>query len=158
MTTEIKGRKNTDYSGSAVNLTNPPQIRELLAKYRKEEADMMVLQDQMKKCVPLELLDRIEILGKWHTETNQSIRSAIDELGSYQDTNKGEYAVKQRKESIAYKPELARQYLESKALNMVLTESVNAKALEGLVKGGIVTPEQARQCGEVTETFAYIIR
>ncbi len=151
-------KANADYSSSAVNLTNPPQIGELLAQLHAEQAELAVLQDEMQKSIPQLLKDKAESVNKDITESDKAIRVAIDMFGSYQDTDKGEYAVKQRKESITYKSELARQYLESKALNMVLIESINTKALEGLVKGGIVTPEQARQCGEVKESFAYIIR
>ncbi len=151
-------KANPNYEGSAVMLTNPPQIAELLTKYRKEEADMIILQEQMKKCIPQELLDRVDILGKWHVETNNAIRSAIDELGSYQDIEKGWYAIKQKRESITYKPELVRQYAPSKVASFVIVESVDSKALDALLKAGQISAEDARRCGEIKESFAYIIR
>ena len=154
----IGKKDNPDYSKSAFMLTNPPQIAELLVKYHKEESDMMILQDEIKKCIPPELLDRVAILAKWHAETNQTIHDSIDQLGSYQDVAKGEYAIKQKRESISYQPALVRQYLPVQYHPVLMVESVNTKALEGLVKGGFVTPEQARSCGEVKETFAYIIK
>ncbi len=153
MTTTTK--RNPDYSASAVNLVNPPGIgkrlmdlQDVQARWRTLDANLQAmpeyqeLQDQAVKVASL----------------TDEIKAMVEAQGSYQDIESGFYAVKQRKESVTYKAELARQYLASSALNMVLVESVDAKALGGLVKGGIVTPEQARQCGEIKESFAFIIR
>ena len=155
--TEAK-RKNPDYSASAVKLTNPPEVMDLLTKYHRLGNEIEKAQLEIDDCVPRDLLDKRKAIQNELSETDKSLRQAIDEFGSYQNLDYGEYALKQKRESITYKAELARQYLESKALNMVLVESVNTKALDGLVKGGIVTLEQAKQCGEVKETFAYIIK
>ncbi len=47
---------------------------------------------------------------------------------------------------------------KKKFADAVIEESVNKKALEGLVKGGLVTPQQARDCGVVSMSYAYIVR
>lgn len=151
-------KKNADYSASAVMLTNPPQVMDLLIKFKKETSSLSVISEAIDKTIPKELKDQRDILEKWHIETANDLRKAIDEFGSYQDTEKGEYAVKQKRESITYQAVSVRCHLPEKLHSLVLIESVDVKALDGLVKGGIVTPEQARQCGEIKETYAYIIK
>jgi len=151
-------KKNIDYKASAVNLTNPIEIISLMEKYRKEESHIGILSLEIQDCIPQALRDRLEIAEKYHSETNQVIRTAIDQFGSYQDTDVGEYAIKQRRESITYKPELVRCYAPSKVASFVLIESVDTKAMDAMIKTGQITSEQVKQCGETKESFAYIIK
>jgi len=155
---EVKVRKNTDYSASAINLTNPPQVMDLLAKIHRLGNDIEKIQLEIDDCIPQALLSKRDALQQELGDTDKSIRQAIDEFGSYQHVEYGEYALKQKRESIAYKPELVRQYAPSRVASFVLIESVDSKAFDAMVKTGQVTPEQARQCGEVKETYAYIIK
>ena len=158
MAEEKKTRQNPDYSGSAVGLTNPSQVKDLLAKYHNEVTQLTVLGEAIDKAIPQELKDQRDTLRKWHQETDKAIHQAIDDFGSYQDIESGEYAVKQRRESVTYKPELTKKVLEPKLASLVIVESVDSKALDGLIKGGLVSATQARECGEVEESFAYLIR
>ena len=151
-------RKNTDYSNSAVKLTNPPEIKELILKYREEQNQIKVLEEQIQSLIPQELKDRLEIANKYLSETNGNIRKAIDELGSFQDIEAGYYAIKQKRESITYIPELVRQYAPSKVASFVLIESVDVKGMEAMIKTGQITQEDSKKCGEVKETYAYIIK
>ena len=151
-------KRNPDYSGSAVLLTNPPQVMELLAQYHGEQKVLSMLREKADASVPQGIKDGIALHTKMMTDIDKAIHQAIDEFGSYQDIDKGEYALKQKRESIIYKPELVRQYAPSKVASFVLVESVDSKALDALVKAGQLTPVEARQCGEVKESFAYIIR
>ena len=158
MLEEKKPRKNPDYSTSAVNLTNPPQVVDLLAKYHAEEEMLFALSKKADEAVPQDIKDAIASQSKAIIETGKAIRLAIDQLGSYQDVESGWYALKQRRESIAYKPELVRQYAPSKVASFVLVESVDSKAMEAMLKTGQLSLEQARQCGEIKESFAYIVK
>ena len=151
-------KKNPDYSGTAVNLTNPPQVKRLLLELHNTENRITTIQEQMDALIPQQVKDTLAALITLRIETNKVIRTVIDEFGSYQNTETGEYAVKQRRESIIYKPELVRQYAPSKIASFVLIESVDSQALDALIKAGQLTPEIAKQCGEVKETFAYIVR
>lgn len=151
-------KKNPDYSASAVMLTNPPQVEGLLRNLQNEQTELSQLKKQAEALIPDEIKARITSKEKSLEILLVDIRKAIDELGSFQDVDKGWYALKQRRESINYKPELTRQHLEAKLASLVIIESVDSKALDGLVKGGLVTPIQARECGEVKESFAYIIK
>ncbi len=151
-------KKNTDYSASAVNLINPPQVEGLLRDLQTEQISAAQLRNQADALIPDELKTKIKQHDDRATKLASDIRKAIDELGSYQDLVKGWYAIKQRRESVIYKPELVRQYAPSKVASFVLVESVDSKALDALVKAGQITPEVAKQCGEIKESFAYIIK
>ncbi len=148
-------KSNPDYSASAVNLMNSPVIKPTLDLYHTLLRERDGFEAALQKT---EWYKELERTNREIIQCTASLKGLIDEQGSYQDIGAGEYAVKQRRESMVYLPELARKHLPATTLPVVIVESVNGKALEGLVKGGIVTPEQARQCGEVKETFAYIIR
>ncbi len=158
---EIGGKtmkQNPDYSASAVMLTNPPQVEGLLRDFQNQETALQQLRNEADALIPKFLKDKIVHAGEMLSVTSKAIRAAIDEFGSFQDTDNGRYAVKQRREFVNYKPELVRQYAPSKVASFVLIESVDSKALDALIKAGQLTPEQARQCGEVKESFAYIIK
>ena len=151
-------KKNPNYEGSAVMLTNPPQVMNDLWTIRGLNGQMAELQEKVRLCVPQEIRDEMALLQVAIDEASREIRADIETYGSYQDPDKGEYALKQKRVSIIYKPELVRQYAPSKVANFVLIESVDSKAMEALLKAGQLTEVQARQCGEIKESFAYIIK
>ncbi len=148
-------KKNPDYTASAVDLCNPPEIGQKLINYQDCQAKIRTLEANLEAIPEFQELQGSQ---KELANLNAQIRGMIDAQGSYQDIEKGWYALKQRRESIIYKPELVRQYAPSKVASFVLIESVDIKALDALIKAGQLTPETARQCGEVKETFAYIIK
>lgn len=97
MTEEKKARKNPDYSASAVNLTNPQQVRELLSAYHAQVAALDGIAKEMEALIPETLREQRAVLDKIH----RAIRQAVDAFGSYQDVESGWYALKQRRESIS---------------------------------------------------------
>ena len=151
-------RMNPDYTASAVNLVNPPPVISGLKLMKDIMADIAMLEAKIADCVPVELKGALIVAQANLDGVIKNIKANIDAYGSYQDTEKGEYALKQRKESITYKPELVIETLESKLASLIIVNAVDTKALDGLVKGKLVSPEQARQCGEIKETYAYIIK
>ena len=145
---------NKDYSASAINLCNPPELKQALEQRQSHTSHISNLKALLEAYPEWEELRKAE---QRLADLDKSIRELIDQYGSYQDLEKGEYALKQRRESIIYKPELVRQYASPKVASFVLIESVDSKALDALVKVGQIESEVARQCGEVKETFAFII-
>ena len=150
-------KKNPDYSASAVNLTNDNSVKSVLLYLRNWQCVLNDLKAQSEALIPSELKERIKEAEKNVTTAGQDIRVAIDERGSYQDIEAGQYAVKQRRESTTYLPEKVEDYLANFA-SAVIEKSVNKKALEGLIKGNLITAEQARMCGVVSMSYAYIIK
>ena len=148
-------KKNPDYSASAVNLCNPLEVGPKLMQYQVYQAKVRTLEANLQAIPEFQELQACQ---KEIADLNAQLRGMIDAQGSYQDIEQGFYALKYRRESINYRPELVRQYAPSKVASFVLIESVDSKALDALVKAGQLTPEVARQCGEVKESYAYIIR
>lgn len=148
-------KANPDYSASAVNLINPPELIYQLDLLHQAQAKVKALEDELNK---------LELWAQWSkavanaAEIVGQIKAMIEAQGSYQDLERGFYALKQRRESINYKPDYVRNVLEAHLADLVIVESVDSKILDGLVKGGLATPTQAKQCGEVKESFAYIIK
>ena len=158
MANEIKTKANPDYSQSAVNLTNSIQVVVTLRAIRGLTSQIAELKATIENLIPQELKDSRASLQMQLDAATQGIYKDIDAYGSYQDQEKGEYALKQRRESILYKPALVRCYAPSRVASFVIIESVDSKAMEAMAKAGQIDPETAKKCGEVKETFAYIIR
>lgn len=148
-------KKNPDYSQSAVRLCNPPQVKEALEQRQSLTSHIANLRALLEAYPEWAELQKAE---QRLTDHVTYIRDAIDRFGSFQSVETGEYALKQRRESITYKPELVRQFAPEKVIPFVLVETVDSKALEAMVKAGQLAPEQARKCGIIEEKFAYIIK
>ena len=150
--------KNPDYSQSCENLCSPGEVMDLLVQLHAEEANKATLEDQLKEqCA--ELVDGIAKSAKGIAQIQVQIKEAIDQFGSYQDIEAGLYAVKYRRMSKSYHPEPLKEKFP-KFATLCIQEAVDIKALEGQIKGGLVTLEQLKEAGVLTETptYAYYIR
>ena len=156
MTEKIK--TNPDFTASAVNLTNPEGVRHLYCQLRQAQETLDATSCAIEASVPANLKAERKLYEEAVTRLEKFLREAIDAEGSYQDLACGSYALKQRRETVRYSPAMTRQALPMKLADLVVVDTVDARKLEGLVKGGLVTPDQAKQCGEVTLSYAYIIR
>jgi hypothetical protein len=152
-------KKNPDYSASAVMLTNPPQVMDLLTKHHRLGDEIEKIQLEIDDAIPRALLDKREGIQKELSETDKSLRQAIDEFGSYQNLDYGEYAVKQRRLTKQYNATLFETFFPEYA-TAVLKKTVDTVKLGGLVKGGLVSEEGMRRAQVMTEveTIAYIIK
>jgi len=165
MAEDQKKLKNApDYTNSAENLCNPAEVMDLLAKLHAEETTKATLEGKVKKqCA--ELVDSIARSGEVITQIIEQIRGAVDAYGSYQDIETGEYAVKYRRITKTYHVEPFKERFP-KYVNAVVEEAINIKALEGLVKGGLIKEDELLKPlmvdGQpvITETpqYAYFIR
>lgn len=151
-------KKNIDYSASAVNLVNPPQVEGLLRELQNQSTMASQLRNQAEALIPDELKTKIKKADDESTRLSAEVHKAIDEFGSYQDLLSGSYAIKQMKRTIAYEPKLVRDNLDEKLARMVIIEAVDKTKLAGLVKGGFITQEQSDACGIAQISYAYIIK
>ena len=147
--------KNPDYTESAVNLRNPHDVYcELLAMRGAEIAGAKAR--QALEATP-EYQDVLQC-EKATMELYDRIKAGIDEQGSYQDPAKGAYAVKQRRVTMVYSPAMVRARLPELAGDIItVTEAVDKKVIEQLVKDGFTSSEAVNQCGRPRESFTYII-
>jgi hypothetical protein len=153
---ETKIKKNIDYSAKAVNLGDHEPVKIALAAYRELEGKATKCRTKLQD---LPEYKELEALESQLNDLRLEVIAAIDEYGSYQDIENGWYAVKQRKESKSY---IAESFVESfpKYIPAVIEQAINVKALEGLIKGKLITEDELKEKGvmQITENFAYIIK
>jgi len=160
MTQENGKAKGPDYSTSAVELCNPPKVKELLDKLHAQQA---VKDDVMEKlkAQSAELMAKMQEIDKAIVDTIANVKSTVDALGSYQDIEAGDYAIKQERKTKQYHVDKFKAYSQFEPYApAVIQESINVKALEGLVKGTLIAAEDLRNTGVITESvsFSYIVR
>jgi len=152
-------KKNPDYESSAINLCNPDEVRLALIDLHEAQYNLQGLQTQADAMVPPELSQGIfecqELVGK----LTKDVRIAIELYGSYQNVEDGRYALQQLKRSPVYHVTPFKEHYE-KFAGAVIEETINKKALEGLVKGGLIEQADLEVFKVVTydETRAFIIK
>jgi hypothetical protein len=156
---EVKTKKNIDYSASAVNLKNPPEVEKLLIHHRKLLADLTQLGAEIATHIPAHLTAELESTNRDLQESSKAIHEAIDTFGSYQHLESGAYAIKQRKVSKSYKAEPFEKTYPQYA-PAVIVKAVDVAKLTGLIKGGLLDEARLEADGVLTisETYAYVIR
>jgi len=158
MTTESKQKKNTDYTNSAENLCNPGEVMDLLVQFHAEQAIKATLEGKLREQCS-ELVDGIAKSEEVISQIQKQIKEAIDQFGSYQDLESGEYAVKYRRMSKSYDVgAFKRNYPDF--VPAVVTETLNVKAIEGLIKGKLLSEEALKLNKILSEspTYAFYIR
>ena len=156
MTTKTK--VNPDYSASAERLSNPPEVVDIYIHLRTLQADLEKVENEIQKGIPETLKVTVASLSLQIAETDKELRAAIETFGGYQWIERGEYALRQRREAIIYKPELVRENASAKVAEFVIIQAVDTKALEALHKAGQIDEETLRKCGEIKTTYAFIIK
>lgn len=156
MTTETK--KAPDYSESAENLVNPTEVYELLVRLHGEQASL----DQQKaqlRAANENLVTQIEMTEGVISSLQGDIKQAIETYGSFQNTELGYYGVKYRRMIKSYHAEPFNVYF-TKFASAVVEETINVKALEGLIKGKLIDETELKQRNVITEEtqYAFVIR
>lgn len=148
-------RKSPDYSNSAVNLINPPEIQTKLQELHSIQEKAKIWKDALEK---MEQYQALKTCEQEIADKIIEIRGMIDFLGSYQNPDIG-YAVKQRKLSISYDASSFESHYPELA-PAVLVKSVNIKAIEGLLKGQLLDKARLEAEGvlKISESFAYVIK
>lgn len=154
MTIESKKKANPDYTESAVNLCNPPEVQAALNLYYQLEKEKVELAEKLEAT---ELFKEYSKLLKKVQEQYEKVKEAVKAHGSYQDTENGAYAIQQRRLSITFIPEQARIHIPAYS-EALIEEVVNGKKVAGLLKGGLITEEQVKAMSETKETFAFIVK
>jgi len=155
MTTEAKTKAPQDYTNSAVNLCNPEQLRQLLTELHARQKDL----EEASAQIPHEIAVSIGRLGERVSDLQKKIRVAIDEQGSYQDIENGDYAVKYKRISKVFHTDPFKEHYP-KFVPAVVVETINAKALEGIIKGGLIEEADLKMHKVITEDigYAYYVR
>jgi len=158
MTTEAKEKKAPDYSESAENLCNPSEVYELLVRLHGEQVSLEGQREKLR-AENENLIAQIELTEQVIAGLQKDIREAIETYGSFQDTELGYYGIKYRRMIKSYHAEAFNTYF-SKFASAVVEETINVKALEGLIKGKLIDETELKQRNVITEEtqFAFVIR
>lgn len=163
---EAKKVQAKDFTNSAENLCNPEEVKVLLVNLHDQQ---LVLADQKAKLreQSKELVEEIEqteamiaaIELDLKGDTKLGIVGAIEQYGSFQDTENEHYAVRYRRMMSTYHVPPFKKWYE-KYVSAVIEESVNVQALKGLIKGGLMTEDELKHKKVITEEaqYAYYIR
>lgn len=145
--------RGADYTKSAINLTHPLEVKDLLIKYDKLRQHTLACVAALAATPQSMHLDQaIEAADKAKT----AVKEAIDKAGSYQDITEGLYAIKQKRVSTTYEPSLVRKHMPDFAA--IISEFVPSDKVKGLLKGDLITFDQVIACQSQAELSpAYII-
>lgn len=158
MENEIK-KKNVDYSNSAVNLVNPDSVKIGLDSILILRDKLIEVQAKINECIPAELTLIENNLKAEMDRQITDLKGYIELDGSYQDLDRGWYAVKQRKVSKSYDAAVFKLAYPLYA-PAVIIETMDTVKLGGLIKGGLIKEADLKTNGvvEEKETFNYIIK
>lgn len=153
---EKREGKVADYTESAVNLCNPPDIKVKLAELSAKQAELPMYEEELKENESWKALKAVE---QSISDNKAQIRAMIDALGSYQDLKAGHYAVKYRRFTKEYHAARFAGQSFDPYRPAVIVEAINAQALQGLIKGKLLTEAQLIEYGVITEkeSFAVVI-
>ena len=149
-------KKNPDYTNSAIDLCNSAVVIELYGQWKEandkyKELNMVLAEQNQVLMKSIE--EQRGLIGEFQVK----LMEAIEQYGSYQDVDAGEYAVKQARTSEVYIPERVRKNIPQYA-EAVIEEIVNKEKVGGLLKGGLITQEQVDAISEKSESYAFIIK
>ena len=159
-------KANPDYSSSAVNLyVVLPDVEKALEELRAIQDHMEEVEIEIDRHIPPDLREARSKLEITLHEQEQMLKSLIDHKGSWQDVEKGRYAVKQLKQSWTYNPEpfmtAPPDSLYGRVCPMVTGVLVDVKTLTELIKGNILNEDDLKKEGVIVPgktTFAYVIK
>ena len=134
-------RYGTDYTNSAINLTNSPEVSLLLSAWREAQAITVARQAALDATAESKAVAKA---AEAEQIAHDAVREAVTLHGGYQDIDKGLYALLQRRTSVTYDPKSARKAIPMFA-DAVIVEAVDSKAIHGLLKGGLITEAQVGQ-------------
>lgn len=143
-----------NFEASAVNLCNPPEVKALLEKLSKAEASRNKIQEEIKASNTV-LTEKHEKLTKEVSDLQDKIRYAIEEHGSYQDTENERYGVQYASKTAVYGnlPSFKQHF--PKFVELCVKESIDVQALKGQVKGNLITTEDLEKFKILTYDTGY---
>lgn len=149
-------KKPKDFAVSAENLCNPPALGDKLEELNKLKEEISQYEAALETIPTYNLLlSKSADVQRVTTE----IKAMIDELGSYQDIHIQRYAVKYRSIHKEYHADKLKANFP-KFVELCIIDSVNIPALEGQIKGKLITEEELANAGVITYNtrYSYYVR
>ncbi len=142
-----------NFEASAVNLCNPEPVKVLLEKLSAEESILKTLKDELN-AKDAELTQKITEQAIKVNEVGVSIKAAVEEHGSYQDTETERYAVKYARKTAVYDnlPSFKKNF--PKFVELCIKEVLDVNALKGQVKGKLITEKELEDTGVLSYSIS----
>jgi len=155
MTTREKPKKNPDYTASAENLTNAPEVNQLLESFHECGRKIAETQAQLEAYPETQILAQ---LGCEQSSIRREIETAILKYGGYQDIENGHYALRQKAISVSYLLDKVKSELPPDVASRVIVESVDKGKVETLIHDRVITGTQANAISESKTVYRTIIK
>lgn len=151
--------KAKDFKDSALNLCNPEPVKELLEKLSDEQAKLKAINDELE-VVAADLIKKGNTQKLIIEGLDKQIRAEVEEHGSYQDTENERYAVKYARKTAVYGNIEAFKKNFPKFAELCIKEAIDITALNGQLKGKLITQEQLEEAKVLTwdTGYAFYIR
>ena len=149
--------KPKDFSESAKNLCNPPEVKVLLEKLSTEQHELDVLKWELESNT--ELVEKIATQSGKVADLQVAIRETVEEHGSYQDLEAERYAVKYARKTEWYNLEPFKTQFP-KFVGLCIRETIDVTALKGQIKGKLITIKELEDAGvlDYTINYAFYVR
>ena len=145
----------TDYTKTAVNLTNPDEVRVALEHLHNLQSTVEMLKGELLGIPEYAYLKEHEAKI---AQLTIEIKEKVDTYGSYQKVGEA-YAVKYRRITNTYHAEpFVDNYI--KYSPAVIEETVNVSEIKKLIKGGSLNEKELKDKGVIEEniSYAYVVR
>ena len=155
----IMVKEAPDYTASGVNLCNPDEVKEQIELLQGYQEQLRATREKISSLIPEELTKELDWF-QWNVnDITKAIRLKVEEHGGYQDIKTETYALFQTRRTAEYH---AQPFMEryEQAVPMVIENAINATALKGLIKGGMLSQDDLEEHGVIgyKETEAFILK
>jgi hypothetical protein len=139
---------NKDYSKSAKNLCNPPELEGYLMALRGLNEEKARYELALSET---DLAKQIDFYSKQIDSIKAAIKELVRDSGSYQDLDAGLYAIQQIKRTVTYMPSKVKEFLPDYK-DAIVKEFADGEVIAGLLKAKLIDPKKAELCEKVTES------
>ena len=139
--------KPKDFTESAVNLVNPPEVGEKLKELHQAQEDVKLQEQMLSEIATYQYLKEAE---QKVADITAQIKDMVDKLGSWQSLEEESYAVKYARKTAVYDnlPSFKKNF--PKFVELCVKETLDVDALKGQVKGKLITEEQLERTKVLT--------
>lgn len=135
----------SDYTKTAIELKNPMEVKDLLLAWQKANKHLEACERS------LALTEEAKAVAKATEELDKvtaDLKAAIELAGSYQEVADGHYALRYQRNFTSYNVEKWRKAVPK--FVGIIEETIPNAAVDGLLKGKLVTEEQVAQARILT--------
>lgn len=127
-------KQNPDYTKSAINLCNPPEVETILSEYGSIEDELLAEKTALAD-ESFVRMEAIKVLTVRLTECKAKMLEAVKANGSYQDIEAGVYAVLARTISRDWDLAAVKELVDPRFHAACIVEAVDGEVIKSLIKG-----------------------